>query len=98
MKQDQSNRRIKQWRQRWFTLQDSNLIYYKEMKKDVLGRDCPPDGVIPIQSAVSISPDVSAGENRFGVFKIVTTERTYFLQVCPNDTPGTVHEALSTKH
>jgi hypothetical protein len=53
-----------------------------DQKHDTLGRDCPPDGYICLKSALKIEPvDVNCNDPTFGQFKIVTSERTYILQV-----------------
>jgi len=66
---------VKQWRVRWFTLQESKLLYYKEAQKkfsQALGN--PPVGIISLHDAKKIE---ATEKNRF---VIVTPERTYELE------------------
>lgn len=63
------------WRTRWFLLQDNNLIYYRDKQQHVLGKNCPPDGVINLYSTTAIEPV----DPQNGIFKISTPDQPYLL-------------------
>lgn len=75
LKQDPQGFLIHKWRKRWFSLQRSRLLYYKQEKKPGVKASAPL-GIISLQYATAIEPDIIGGP---GKFIINTPERLWHL-------------------
>jgi hypothetical protein len=75
LKQDPQGFLVHKWRKRWFSLQRSRLLYYKQERKPGTKAGTPL-GIISLQYATAIEPDTAGGP---GKFVINTPDRIWYL-------------------
>jgi hypothetical protein len=70
---------VRSWRKRWFSIQEDQLLYWKDMpKRNTLARKNPPKGSISLRTVTTVEPDFN--NKRKHVFLIATAEMVHYFQ------------------